>query len=65
MCEAIFDCANKLFGLRFVHRENLPVYHPDVKAYEVFRSVGGDDGQQSDVFVGIFMAGKWSSDDKP
>jgi peptidyl-dipeptidase Dcp len=24
-----------LFGLRFVHRPDLPVYHPDVKAYEV------------------------------
>jgi peptidyl-dipeptidase Dcp len=35
MVEAAFDCANRLFGLRFTLRADLPVYHPDVKAYEV------------------------------
>lgn len=37
MCEAIFDCAGKLFGLEFVRRDDFPVYHPDVAAYEVSR----------------------------
>ena len=34
MVQAVFDCANRLFGLRFVE---LPerAYHPDVKVYEV------------------------------
>ncbi len=32
---AAFDCAERLFGLRFVPRADVPVYHPDVKAYEV------------------------------
>lgn len=32
---AAFECAGRLFGLQFVPREDLPVYHPDVKAYEV------------------------------
>lgn len=45
--EAAFDCANRLFGLRFTHRADLPVYHPDVKAYEV----RGRDDQ----VVGVFL----------
>jgi peptidyl-dipeptidase Dcp len=40
MVEAAFDCAGRLFGLQFTHRPDLPVYHPDVKAYEV-RSASG------------------------
>ncbi len=35
MVQAAFDCAQRLFGLQFTHRADLPVYHPDVKAYEV------------------------------
>jgi peptidyl-dipeptidase Dcp len=35
MVSAAFDCAERLFGLRFVHRPDLKLYHPDVKAYEV------------------------------
>ncbi|MDE2566175.1 MAG: M3 family metallopeptidase [Burkholderiales bacterium] len=37
---AAFDCAQRLFGLRFELRADLPVYHPDVRAYEV-RDAGG------------------------
>ena len=44
---AAFDCAQRLFGLRFEARDDIPVYHPDVKAYEVF----GADG----VLKGIFL----------
>jgi peptidyl-dipeptidase Dcp len=32
---AAFDTAGHLFGLGFVERRDLPVYHPDVRAYEV------------------------------
>jgi peptidyl-dipeptidase Dcp len=35
MAAAAFDCAERLFGIRLVERPDLPVYHPDVKAYEV------------------------------
>ncbi len=35
MVAAAFDCAERLFGMRFVERADLPVYHPDVKAYEM------------------------------
>jgi peptidyl-dipeptidase Dcp len=38
--QAAFDCAQRLFGLRFTLREDLPVYHPDVKAYEVRNAAG-------------------------
>lgn len=40
MVRAAFDCAGRLFGLRFTHRADLPVYHPDVKAYEVSDASG-------------------------
>ena len=31
MTTAVFDVANKLFGLRFVLRPDVAGYHPDVK----------------------------------
>lgn len=36
--EAVFGLAGKLFGLRFVERNDIPKYHEDVKVYEVFES---------------------------
>ena len=33
--QAAFDTAERLFGLRFIERRDCPVYHPDVRAYEV------------------------------
>src|SRR5690349_10805794 len=38
--QAAFDTAGRLFGLRFIERRDCPVYHPDVRAYEV-RDAGG------------------------
>ncbi len=37
---AAFDCAGRLFGLQFKLRTDLPVYHPDVRAYEVSNAQG-------------------------
>jgi peptidyl-dipeptidase Dcp len=37
MTEAAFDCAQRLFGIRFVARPDLKAYHPDVRVYEVRR----------------------------
>lgn len=33
--QGMFTVANKLYGLQFVERTDLPVYHPDVITYEV------------------------------
>ena len=32
----VFGLANKLYGITFKENKEIPVYHPDVKAYEVF-----------------------------
>ena len=32
---AVFGLANKLYGITFHERKDIPVYHPDVKVYEV------------------------------
>jgi peptidyl-dipeptidase Dcp len=37
---AAFDTAGRLFGITFAERRDCPVYHPDVRAYEV-RDEGG------------------------
>jgi peptidyl-dipeptidase Dcp len=47
MVDAVFDCANRLFGLSFVPRQDIRAYHPDVKVYEV----RGRDGAQIGVFL--------------
>ena len=46
MVGAVFDCASRLFGLSFVARPDAPVYHPDVRVYEVQR--GGE-------AIGVFL----------
>ena len=35
MVAAMFETAERLFGLNFAPRSDCPVYHPDVRAYEV------------------------------
>src|ERR1700675_521791 len=35
MIEAAFDCAARLFGLTFSERKDIPVWHPDVRVWEV------------------------------
>jgi peptidyl-dipeptidase Dcp len=37
MIEAAFFTAGKLFGLSFAERRDIPVYHPDVRVWEVRR----------------------------
>ena len=38
--QGAFDVANKLYGLTFKMREDLPVYHQEVEAYEVAEADG-------------------------
>ena len=45
---AAFDVAHRLFGVTFQERADLPVYHPDVRTFEVV----GKDGRH----VGLFLA---------
>ncbi len=47
MVEAVFDCAQRLFGLTFIAKPELKGYHPDVNVYEV-RGAGN-------ALVGIFL----------
>ncbi len=47
MVEAVFDCAQRLFGLSFTHQPQVQAYHPDVKVYEV-RDAGH-------ALVGVFL----------
>ena len=38
--EGVFGLATKLYGITFKENSNIPVYHPDVTAYEVFDKDG-------------------------
>ena len=38
--DGVFFAANRLYGLTFKDRNDLPVYHPDVQVFEVFDSGG-------------------------
>ncbi len=61
MIEASFACANRLFGLEFAPLD-VPLYHPDCRAWEVTRK-----GQHVAVFIGDYFArgskrsGAWCS----
>ncbi|MEP1330534.1 M3 family metallopeptidase [Pseudophaeobacter sp.] len=61
MIEASFACANRLFGLEFAPLD-VPLYHPDCRAWEVTR-----DGKHLAVFIGDYFArgskrsGAWCS----
>lgn len=38
--EGVFGLATRLYGITFHENKDIPVYHPDVKAYEVFDKDG-------------------------
>lgn len=48
----VFYAAEKVFGLTFKERKDLPVYHPDVRVWEVFDA----DGSPLTLFIGDFYA---------
>ena len=52
MIEAVFYTAERLFGLRFSERTDIPVWHPDVRVWEVRRGDGGEVG----LFFGDYFA---------
>lgn len=48
--DGVFGLANRLYGITFKENKDIPVYHPDVKAYEVF----DNDGSYLAVFYADF-----------
>src|SRR6201985_876996 len=52
MIEAAFDCAPRLFGITFAERKDIPVWHPDVRVWEVRDSTG----KHQALFYGDYFA---------
>ncbi len=52
MIEAAFDCATRLFGVSFSERKDIPVWHPDVRVWEVKDSAG----RHKALFYGDYFA---------
>jgi peptidyl-dipeptidase Dcp len=54
--DGVFYSAHELYGLTFKERPELPVYHPDVRIYEVFDADGAP--------LALFLADYFSRDSK-
>jgi peptidyl-dipeptidase Dcp len=52
MIEAAFDCATRLFGVSFAERKDIPVWHPDVRVWEVKDRAG----KHKALFYGDYFA---------
>lgn len=50
--EGVFWTASQLFGIRFVERHDIPVYHPDVRVWEIF----DNNNESMALFYGDFFA---------
>ena len=61
--QGAFDVAEKLYGIRFVKRDDIQVYHPDVEVFEVLEA----DGTHIGIFYSDYFprdgkrSGAWSS----
>ena len=56
--DGVFGLANRLYGITFKENKDIPVYHPDVKAYEVYDK----DGSYLAVFYADFHPRKGKHD---
>ncbi len=56
MIAAMFDCAGRLFGLKFVEQRSLDLYHPDVRLWEV--------RDRADKLAGIFLGDNFARPSK-
>ncbi|HET6603045.1 MAG TPA: M3 family metallopeptidase [Xanthomonadaceae bacterium] len=54
--DGVFFAANQLYGLSFSERHDLPVYHPDVRVYEVFNADGSP--------LGLFLTDLYARESK-
>ncbi len=67
MIEAQFYVAERLFGVSFTEREDLPTYHPDVRVWEMANT----EGEVIGLFYGDYFArpgkrgGAWMSSFRP
>jgi peptidyl-dipeptidase Dcp len=52
MIAAAFDCATRLFGVTFSERKDIPVWHPDVRVWEVKDA----QGRHQALFYGDYFA---------
>src|SRR5581483_9314149 len=52
MIAAAFDCASRLFGLSFEERKDIPVWHPDVRVWDV----RDRNGKHQALFYGEYFA---------
>jgi peptidyl-dipeptidase Dcp len=53
--DGVFYAAQRLYGLTFRERHDIPVYHPDVRVFEVF---------DADTSLGLFYADYFKRDNK-
>ena len=56
MITAMFDCANRLFGLRFVEQHGIALHHPDARLWEVRNAQDG--------LVGLFIGDNFARSSK-
>lgn len=56
LTDGVFFAANRLYGVRFEERTDLPTYHPQVRVYEVFDADGSP--------LGLFLADFFTRDSK-
>src|SRR6056297_1459848 len=52
LINGVFHAAEQVYGLTFKERPDLPVYHPDVRVFEIFDT----DGERLSIFLGDFYA---------
>ena len=74
--DGVFWAASELFGIRFVERFDIPVYHPDVRVWEIFDHTGegmalfyGDffarDSKSGGAWMGNFVEQSFESSARP
>ncbi|MEN1728998.1 MAG: M3 family metallopeptidase [Pseudomonadota bacterium] len=67
MVDAMFYVSERLFGISFVERDDIPTYHPDVRTWEM----RNPEGEVAGIFYGDFFArpgkrgGAWMSSFRP
>ncbi|WIX84101.1 M3 family metallopeptidase [Amycolatopsis carbonis] len=56
LTDGVFFAANRLYGLTFTERDDLPKYHPEVRTFEVFDADGSG--------MGLFLVDYYTRDAK-